>query len=127
MEARRLALGVVEFDSIARGIEATDFMVKAAKVQLVAMRNLCPGKIWSAILGETAEVRAALSAGMEAGGEATVEGIVIPDVHPDVYPALVGATEVEEWEALGFVETLNPTAAVLSADRSAKSAEVRLV
>ena len=122
-----MALGAVEFDSIARGIEATDRMVKAARVRLVAMRSLCPGKVWSAVVGDTAEVGTAVSAAAEAGRGAVVEAIVIPEVHPDVYPAMLGATRVERRDAVGVVETTNPTAAILAADAAAKAAEVTLV
>ena len=40
------ALGMLELGSIAAGIEACDFMVKAARVDLLRAVTLCPGNIW---------------------------------------------------------------------------------
>ena len=38
------AIGMVELSSIARGIETSDFMVKAAQVDLIRSSTVCPGK-----------------------------------------------------------------------------------
>ena len=42
--ASRLAIGMVELNSIARGIETCDYMVKAAQVDLIRSSTVCPGK-----------------------------------------------------------------------------------
>ena len=39
-----LAIGMVELNSIARGIETCDYMVKAAQIQLLRSSTVCPGK-----------------------------------------------------------------------------------
>jgi len=46
------SIGVLEFRSIAKGIEATDAMLKAANVQLILSMPLCPGKYITIIGGE---------------------------------------------------------------------------
>ena len=38
------AIGMIELSSIARGIEVSDYMVKAAQVELLRASTVCPGK-----------------------------------------------------------------------------------
>ena len=45
----RMAIGMVELNSIARGIETCDYMVKAATVELLRSSTVCPGKYLSLI------------------------------------------------------------------------------
>ena len=52
----RLAIGMVELNSIARGIETCDYMVKAAQIQLLRSSTVCPGKYLILIGGETGDV-----------------------------------------------------------------------
>ena len=51
-----LAIGMVELNSIARGIETCDYMVKAAQIQLLRSSTVCPGKYLILIGGETGDV-----------------------------------------------------------------------
>ena len=51
-------LGVLEFNSIAAGVEAMDYMVKAAPVKIVDATTICPGKFLILITGEVAAVDA---------------------------------------------------------------------
>ena len=64
-----LAIGMVELNSIARGIETCDYMVKAAQIQLLRSSTVCPGKYLILIGGETGDVRASMKEGMLRGGE----------------------------------------------------------
>ena len=43
------AIGMVEFNSIARGIYAADQMVKISEVEIVTASSTCPGKYLSLI------------------------------------------------------------------------------
>ena len=47
----RTAIGMVELNSIARGIETCDYMVKAAQVDLIRSSTVCPGKYLVLIAG----------------------------------------------------------------------------
>ncbi|MEI3338652.1 MAG: BMC domain-containing protein [Eubacterium sp.] len=38
------SIGMVEYNSIARGIYASDQMVKVAEVEIVSANTVCPGK-----------------------------------------------------------------------------------
>lgn len=46
------ASGMVELSSIARGIETSDYMVKAAQVDLIRSSTVCPGKYMVIIAGD---------------------------------------------------------------------------
>ena len=58
-----ISLGLLELNSIARGVEAGDAMLKAAEVTLLKAGSVCPGKYTVVISGEVAAVKAAMDAG----------------------------------------------------------------
>ena len=41
------AIGFIETDSVAAGIEAADAAVKTASIELLEARSICPGSSWS--------------------------------------------------------------------------------
>ena len=51
-----ISLGLLETNSIARGVEAGDAMLKAADVTLIKAGPVCPGKYTVLIYGEVAAV-----------------------------------------------------------------------
>src|SRR5678816_768079 len=59
------ALGLIESNSIARGIVVTDQMVKRAPVELVLRRTVSPGKHLTLVTGEVADVEEAMRVGVE--------------------------------------------------------------
>ena len=56
-------LGMMEFRSIAKGIEIADVVLKAAEVELIFCRTICPGKFMILISGEVGAVKEALDKG----------------------------------------------------------------
>ncbi|TKJ38414.1 propanediol utilization protein [candidate division LCP-89 bacterium B3_LCP] len=121
------ALGMVEFNSIAVGIEAADAMMKISQVDLVVAKTICPGKFIAMVRGDTAAVRASVEEGRRVGDIAQVADFVIPNVHPDVFPALTAATPQHKVNALGVVETFSVASCILAADRAAKTAKISLM
>ena len=65
----RMAIGMVELNSIARGIETCDYMVKAATVELLRSSTVCPGKYLILISGETGDVKDSMTEGIKRGGD----------------------------------------------------------
>ena len=61
------ALGMIETRSFAAMVEASDAMVKAAKVELVGYEKTGGGYVTAIIRGDVAAVKAAIDAG-QAGG-----------------------------------------------------------
>lgn len=121
------ALGMVELNSISRGIYAADAILKAANVQIVASKPTCPGKYVVIVSGGVADVKASIEAGAEAAGENLLDKMIIPRVHEEVITAMNGCVDLEGVEALGVIETFSLPQALLSADAAVKAAEVHLM
>ena len=121
------ALALVEFSSIAAGIQAADAMVKRAPIDVIKAGTVHPGKYLVLIGGQVADVEESLAAGRQVGGEAVVDFVYLPQVHPEVVEAIGGGRAPEVTDALGVVETTTVAAAIHAADAGIKGAEVRLV
>ncbi len=84
------ALGMIETRGFAAMVEASDAMVKAAKVELTGYEKIGGGYVTAIVRGDVAAVRAALDAGSRAAervGE-IVSVHVIPRPHGNVDLAL---------------------------------------
>lgn len=123
----RESIGLMEFNSIAKGIEVTDTLLKASEVELVFSSPVCPGKYLIMITGEVAAVRNSLKSGKKNAEGFLVDDNVIPRVHEKVFPAISGTTEVEEIDAVGIIDMYSSVSAVVAADQAVKAAEVELI
>lgn len=121
------ALALLEFSSIAAGIEAADAMVKRAPIDIIRSGTVQPGKYLVLIGGEVADVEESLAAGREVGGDAAVDLVYLPQVHPEVVASIAGGRAPDVTDALGIVETATVAAAIHAADAGIKGAAVRLV
>lgn len=121
------AIGLLELTSIAKGIEATDLMLKAADVELLASRSICSGKYMVIVRGDVAACRASVDAGEEVGRETVADAIVIPHLHAEIFPAIAQAAMVDRVEALGVIESFNVATLIEGADAAVKSAQVHLL
>ena len=82
----REALGMIETKGLVTLIEATDAMIKAAKVKLVGWEKIGAGYVTTLVRGDVAACKAACDAGAAAAqkvGE-LVSVHVIPRPHPDL-------------------------------------------
>ena len=120
------ALALLEFDSIARGIEAGDAMVKRGPVSLIVAGTVQPGKYLVLVTGEVADVEEAIEAGRETGGDRLLDVVFLPDVHPGVVEGARGARPRGEGEALGVIETTTVAAVLDASDAALKGADVTL-
>lgn len=121
------AIGFIELTSIARGIEATDQMLKAARVDVLASHPICAGKYVTLVAGDVADVNTAVETGIRVSDHFLVDKLVLPNVHPDVYPAVSGAADVPAVDALGVIETFVCASCIVAADIVAKAAQSRLL
>jgi len=121
------AIGMVETSSVARGLEAADAMLKAARVQLLLSSPVCPGKYVVLVGGQVAEVGAAVQAGSRVAADSLVDETVIPRVHPQLLAAFTATTRAGPPAAIGLIETFSLAAAVSAGDQAAKSARVDLL
>ncbi len=121
------ALALVEFSSIAAGIESADAMVKKAPIKLIRSGTVQPGKYLVLVGGEVADVEELLAAGKLVGGGNVVDTVYLPQVHVDVVRALAGGRVPEREDAVGIIETTTVAAAIHAADAGVKGALVRLL
>lgn len=121
------ALALLEFSSIAVGIQAADAMVKRAPIEVIKAGTVQPGKYLVLVGGEVADVEESLAAGREVGAATTVDFVFLPQVHPEVVEAVGGGRLPQVTDALGVVETTTVAAAIHAADAGIKGAQVRLV
>ena len=118
------AVGMVEFNSIAAGIDAADQMVKTAQVDPLFFKTICPGKFVAAVTGDVAAVSASVNAGRETHADALVDWFIIPNIHRDV---IAGAAGITERGALGIIETFSAASIVVASDAAVKAADVQLL
>ena len=110
------SIGFLELNSIAKGIEVADIVLKTAAVNLVFSKAGCPGKYYLLFTGEVAAVQASLDAGHTIGGSHVVDSCVIPRVHPQVIKAINMTSMPEEMRAIGVMEFFSVSASVYGAD-----------
>lgn len=122
-----ITIGFLELNSIAKGVEAADAMLKAAEVRLLTAKPSCPGKYNVLIAGEVAAVQASIDAGVAVGGGNVIDQLVIARIHPQVIEAINLATMPERVNAVGVMEYFSVTASVLGADAAVKAADVTLL
>ncbi|HZJ77429.1 MAG TPA: BMC domain-containing protein [Clostridia bacterium] len=120
-------IGFLELNSIAKGIEVADAVLKTAEVELVFARAGCPGKYYILFAGEVAAVNASLKVGEKIGGNNVVDQCIIPRLHPQVIKAINAVSEFSETGALGVMEFFSVTASVYAADAAVKAADVDLL
>ena len=121
------ALALLEFNSIAVGIEAGDSMVKRAPVERIVTGTVQPGHFLVMVTGDVASVEEAVAAGKTVGQVALVDSVFLPHVHAEVVAGLAGGQETAVHDALGIIETYTVAASILAADAGLKGAEVKLV
>ncbi|MEE4363525.1 MAG: BMC domain-containing protein [Desulfotignum sp.] len=124
MQVDLKALGMIEFNSIAAGIHAADCMAKAARIEPMFLKTICPGKFLAAVHGEIASVQSSIEAGKSCAAESVVDHFVIPNINPPVVKAMTGTSTGIHGPAVGVIETFSVPSAVLAADYASKAADV---
>ena len=123
----RPALLLLEFDSIAVGIEVGDAMVKRAPLLSLQAGTVHPGKYLVLAGGEVADVEEAWIAGRSIAPGLEVDEVFLPDVDPQVVSSLTGVRKPGSGEALGVIETRTAASTIKAADSAVKGAAVELL
>jgi len=121
------SIAFIELSSIAKGVEATDAMLKKAAVDLLLTTIVPRGKYLVMVGGAVADVDSALRAGLEVGGNTVLDSFLIQNVHPQLPPAIKGRVKVPQIEAVGLIETKEVASAIFAGDAAAKAAQVTLI
>ena len=121
------AIGMVEFNSIARGIYVADQMVKISDVEIATAAPTCPGKYIAIVYGDVAAVEASVKIGERMAEEFFVDSLLIPNVDAGVFPAITGATMPQRIQAVGIIESFSLATRIVCADAVLKTAEVEAI
>jgi len=127
LENKGNAVGLIETSSIARGMYVADEVMKAADVQIIVNRTICPGKYMVLIGGSVSAVTASINAGVKAAAHTCVDQFIIANVHPEVFPAVSGVAHLPEIKALGVIEGFSVASVIKAADAAVKAANVQLI
>jgi microcompartment protein CcmL/EutN len=121
------AIGLLELESLARGIVAADVVVKQAEVRLLLAEPVSPGKFILLFAGGVAEVEESFRAGQLLAGGLLIDSLYLPRAAEQLVRGLeshfIGAPDAS---ALGIVETHTVSSCLLAADAALKRAQVVL-
>lgn len=121
-------LGGIELESIAKGFEVTDAMLKAAPVEVVFSSPTSPGYYLVLVTGDVESVRSALRRGEDVAKAWLRSSLFLPHVHKDVLDSLYRIRPFEgELEAIGILESHRQLPLVVASDKARKAAEVYLL
>ncbi len=130
---RHGALALLEFETVAAGILASDLMVKCSPIALLRCGTIHPGRFLVLVGGSVASTEEAYAVGAQSRDpdRALAGSIFLGDVHPMLHDAVLGARRGLVGDALGVVETRSSPALLGAIDAAIKStpvvlAEVRL-
>ena len=127
LSSRGPAIALLETSSIAKGIEATDAMMKRAGVELLMTIIVPRGKYLVMVGGAVADVEASLRAGKEIAGATVLDEFLIQNADPQLPAAIKGKVKVAAIVAVGIIETKEVASAIFAADAAVKAADVTLI
>jgi microcompartment protein CcmL/EutN len=121
-------MALLEFDSVALGVLASDLMVKCSPIALLRCGTIHPGRFLILIGGSVASTEEAFAVGLELGeNQNSISGSVfLGDVHPYLHDAVLGTRQELEGDALAVVETRSSPALLAAVDAAVKSTPVKL-
>lgn len=120
-------IGLIEFKSIAKGIEATDCMVKASQVEIIFSKTVCPGKYIILICGDVGSVREAMEKGLNISPNNVIDKLILPSIHNGLIDAIKGKSTLINFNSIGIMEFSNIASGIIAADTSCKSGNVDLL
>ncbi len=125
---RHGALALLEFETVASGVLASDLMVKRAPIALLRCGTVHPGRFLILVGGSVASTEEAFEVGVRLGeSERTLSGrVFLGDVHPNLHDAVLGARRELVGDALAVVETRSSPALLAAVDAAIKSTPVEL-
>ena len=125
---RHGALALLEFETVASGVLASDLMVKRAPIALLRCGTVHPGRFLILVGGSVASTEEAFEVGVRLGEtERTLSGrVFLGDVHPSLHDAVLGARRELVGDALAVVETRSSPALLAAVDAAIKSTPVEL-
>ena len=121
------SIGAIEFRSISKGIEAADAMVKAAEVDILYFKTICPGRFLVILSGDVGAIKSAVDEGISVGSGHIVDSFTINGVHEDIVQALKRKISTKIDGAVGIMETNSVCSGIEALDKTLKGGAVSLV
>jgi microcompartment protein CcmL/EutN len=121
-------MALLEFNTIASGVFASDLMVKRSPIALLRCGTIHPGRFLILIGGSVASTQEAYESGKETGeaGGSLSGSIFLGDVHPALHDAVLGTRKDLTGDSLAVVETGSSPALLAAVDAAIKSTPVVL-
>jgi microcompartment protein CcmL/EutN len=125
---RHGALALLEFETVAVGILASDLMVKRAPIALLRCGTIHPGRFLILVGGSVASTEEAFMVGVQLGEtkRSLAGSVFLGDVHPMLHDAVLGTRRDLAGDALAVVETRSSPALLAAVDAAVKSTPVIL-
>mgnify|MGYP000846033377 FL=1 len=121
------AVGILEIAGIAPGYLLANEINKHTAVDVLQAGTICPGNFLMIISGDTASVATAMELVQTSGAEGVISHGMLANIDQGVVQALVSPRSIPLDQAMGIVETLAITPAILAADGAVKAASVELI
>jgi len=121
------SVAILEFRSIAAGIQSTDAMLKKSPIALIRSGTITRGRYLTLAGGSTASVEEAYEEGIYWGANDVLDKIFLPDVHPEVFAAMFGARNRSQNASLLVIESDSVAANIRAAEAALKGTPVRLI
>jgi len=121
-------MALLEFNTIASGVLASDLMVKRSPIALLRCGTIHPGRFLILIGGSVASTQEAYESGKEMGeaGGSLSGSVFLGDIHPALHDAVLGTRKNLTGDSLAVVETCSSPALLASVDAAIKSTPVIL-
>ncbi|MDD3776578.1 MAG: BMC domain-containing protein [Actinomycetota bacterium] len=120
-------IAVMEFKSIARGVEVTDSLIKASQVNLLVATSLCPGKYLTLVEGEMDALDTSVEVAVNMGGKHLYSTEIIGGIDAKVIGAISGKISPAVLGAIGIVESMQMAYLINAADITVDTAEVEFM
>ncbi|MEG1778671.1 MAG: BMC domain-containing protein, partial [Oscillospiraceae bacterium] len=121
------AIGLIEFSSIAKGIEACDVMLKSSQTEIIRAATVCPGKYIVVISGNTSDIQTAIQKGKNSALKYVVDTLIIPNAEQGLINAMQGKEKHSTNGAIGIIEFYSISSAIQAADTATKTTNVTLL
>ena len=121
-------MALLEFNTIASGVLASDLMLKRSPIALLRCGTIHPGRFLILIGGSVASTQEAFESGKELGeAQGSLSGSVfLGDIHPNLHDAVLGTRRDLTGDSLAVVETRSSPALLNAVDAAIKSTPVVL-
>lgn len=122
------SIGSLEFRSISRGIEVTNEIVKKSSVEIIYLKNICPGKFIVIVTGDEGAVSEAITYGLDLGEGAIVDSFILHAISDAVIMGIRNKYDGHQVSgAIGVMETNKVCAGIKALDKTLKESDVTLL